>query len=362
MEVLIINKMRDNLAVSYNICKSMSSYQVKVQPLGKVFSILQEETVLDAALRQNIGLAYGCRSGNCGTCEATLLDGEVSYADGIPDGLADPEYNCLPCQAHADSDLVIEAELVEQAVEIQPHTMPCKVQKHEQLSNDVMRLMIKLPENQRLQFLAGQYLDFILPGGEHRAFSIANAPHDDELIELHIRHVDGGKFTDFVFDSMQDKAVLRIEAPLGTFTLREASNRPILMVGGGTGFAPLKSMIEHAIYSGIKRPITLYWGVRAENDLYLAALPQRWAQQHDSFTFIPVLSEPDAPWQGRSGFVHEAVMQDIANISDYDVYMTGPPVMVNAAVSAFEEAGLSREQMFSDSFEYGAQNDPKQPD
>ncbi len=358
MEVLIIYKMRDNLAVSYKICKSMSIYQVKVQPLGRVFSVLQGETVLDAALRQNIGLAYGCRSGNCGTCEVTLLEGQVNYADDdTPSGLAEPDYDCLPCQAHAGSDLVIEAELVEQAVEIQPHTMPCKVQSHEQLSHDVMRLMLKLPENQRLQFLAGQYLDFILPGGEHRAFSIANAPHDDELIELHIRHIEGGKFTDFVFDSMQDKIVLRIEAPLGTFTLREESSCPILMIGGGTGFAPLKGMIEHAIYVGITRPITLYWGVRAERDLYLPDLPQQWSQQHDNFSFIPVLSEPEATWQGRSGFVHEAVMQDIANISDYDVYMTGPPVMVNAAVSAFEAAGLSREQMFSDSFEYGAQND-----
>jgi CDP-4-dehydro-6-deoxyglucose reductase len=178
------------------------------------------------------------------------------------------------------------------------------------------------------------------------------------LIELHIRHIEGGKFTDFVFDSMKDKTVLRIEAPLGTFTLREESLRPILMIGGGTGFAPLKSMIEHAIYVGVTRPITLYWGVRAERDLYLPDLPQLWSQQHDNFSFIPVLSEPgDAPWQGRSGFVHEAVMQDIANISDYDVYMTGPPVMVNAAAAAFEEAGLSREQMFSDSFEYGAHND-----
>ncbi|MEN8213790.1 MAG: CDP-6-deoxy-delta-3,4-glucoseen reductase [Pseudomonadota bacterium] len=349
--------MRDNLAVSYKICKSMSSYQVTVQPQGRVFSVQQGETVLDAALRQNVGLPYGCRSGNCGTCEATLLEGEVSYADGTPDGLADPVYDCLPCQALPASDLVIETELVEQAAEIQPSVMPCKVESHQQLSHDVMRLMLKLPENQRLQFLAGQYLDFILPGGEHRAFSIANAPHDDALIELHIRHIEGGKFTDYVFDSMQDKTVLRIEAPLGTFTLHEASSRPILMVGGGTGFAPLKSMIEHAIYSGIKRPITLYWGVRAERDLYLPDLPEEWSRQHDNIRFIPVLSEPDEDWQGRTGFVHAAVMQDISNIGDYDVYMTGPPVMVDAAVSAFEQAGLSREHMFSDSFEYGAQSD-----
>jgi CDP-4-dehydro-6-deoxyglucose reductase len=338
--------------------QAMSNYQVKVQPQGKAFSVQQDETVLDAALRQNIGLEYGCRSGNCGTCEVTLLEGQVNYPDDdIPAGLADPDYNCLPCQAIAASDLVIEADLVEQALEIQSHTMPCKVQHHEQLSHDVMRLMLKLPENQRLQFLAGQYLDFILPGGEHRAFSIANAPHDDELIELHIRRIDGGKFTDYVFDSMQDKTVLRIEAPLGTFTLREESIRPILMIGGGTGFAPLKGMIEHAFHVGISRPITLYWGVRTERDLYLPDLPQKWQRQHDNFAFIPVLSEADSSWQGRSGFVHEAVMQDTANISDYDVYMTGPPVMINAAAAAFEEAGLSREQMFSDSFEYGAQND-----
>ena len=337
--------------------KYMSNYQVKVQPLGMVFNVQQGETVLDAALRQKVGLQYGCRSGNCGTCEVTLLEGEVSYAEGTPPGLADPDYDCLPCQAFPGSDLVIEADLLQQAEQIQATIMPCKVHRHEQLSHDVMRLMLKLPDNQRLQFLAGQYLDFILPGGRRRAFSIANAPHDDAFIELHIRHVAGGKFTDYVFSSLEDKAVLRIEAPLGTFTLREDSSRPILMIGGGTGFAPLKAMIEHAFHVGIDRPILLYWGVRAERDLYLRDLPPAWERQHDNFTFIPVLSEPDETWRGRSGFVHEAVMQDIDNIGDYDVYMTGPPVMIKAAAAAFEQAGLSREQMFSDSFEYGAKND-----
>jgi CDP-4-dehydro-6-deoxyglucose reductase len=215
-----------------------------------------------------------------------------------------------------------------------------------------MAVWLKLPDNQRLQFMAGQYLNFILSDGRERAFSIANAPHDDKLIELHIRHIDGGEFTDYVFGKLKDKAILRIRGPLGTFFLREDSDRPLIFVAGGTGFAPIKGQIEHAIHIGDKRPMQLYWGVRSERDLYQGAMVKQWADEYKNISFIPVLSEPDEAWNGRTGFVHEAVIEDNPDMSPYDVYMAGPPVMVNAGKDVFIQAGLSTDHMFSDSFDF----------
>ena len=331
----------------------MSDFQVTIEPGGQQFSVAAGETILDAAIHQGIGLPYGCRSGNCGSCSVELVEGEVSYDHEMPDDFPN-DVSCLACQAKPGSDLVIRVDLVESVSEVEVKNLPCKVENKIRLAHDVMRLDLKLPDTTRLQYLAGQYLDFILPNGHKRAFSIANAPHDDEFIELHVRHVEGGEFTEYVFNEMTEKAVLRIEAPLGTFVLQEESERPILMVGGGTGFAPLKAMIEHAFYVGIERPIKLYWGVRSERDLYMPELPDQWSREHANFSFVPVLSEPDDGWKGRAGFVHEAVVEDIANIEDYDVYMAGPPVMVEAAVEAFELKGLNRDHMFSDVFEYAA--------
>lgn len=336
------------------------SFTVHIEPSGHEFTVRSEETVLDAALRQNIGLPYGCRNGACGSCIGSLLEGEIDYPSGNTtalEGQADDA--CLMCQAVPRSDLRCAVGEVEQAEEIQPRTLPCRVDGKEQLSHDVVRLYLRQPEGQRLQFLAGQYLDIILKDGRKRAFSIANAPHDDAFIELHIRHIEGGEFTDHVFSAMEEKEILRIQAPLGRFTLREESERPLIFIAGGTGFAPIKGMIEHAFHVGIRRPMHLYWGVRSRRDLYLPELAVQWAAAHPGFRFVPVLSEPDADWEGRSGFVHQAVVEDHPDMSGFDVYMAGPPVMVRAGRKAFEDAGLGLEHMFSDAFEFAADSQKK---
>ena len=336
------------------------SFEVTLSPSGKRFSVDDDESVLDAAIRLGIGLPYGCRSGRCGSCIATLLDGKVEYPDGPPEALElESEDKCLPCVAHPLSDLTLAAREVDSAADIEPRTLPCRVQKIDHLAPDVVRLWLKLPEDQRLQFRAGQYLDFILPDGSKRAFSIANAPEDDELIELHIRHVDGGKFTDWVFGQMKDKTILRLEAPHGSFVLDEDSPRPWLFIGGGTGFAPLKSQIEHSFHKATTRPMKLYWGVRSRQDLYLPRLPVQWAAEHPNFSYVPVLSEPDPDWEGRSGFVHEAVLEDIPNLADYDIYMAGPPIMVQSALNALRAKGVPDSQLHYDSFEYAAQTASK---
>jgi CDP-4-dehydro-6-deoxyglucose reductase len=289
-----------------------------------------------------------------------VLSGQVHYADGRPPGLsvADEEMGrALFCQARPLSDLTIEVREIGAAADIPVRVLPCRVARLERLAEDVMGLHLRLPGSERLQFLAGQYLDILLKDGRRRGFSLANAPHDDQLLELHIRHVPGGRFTDQVFGAMKEKALLRFEGPLGAFHLDEESDRPMLLVGGGTGFAPLKSILEHAFHIGHQVPMHLFWGVRARRDLYLAELPEAWARSRPDFRYTPVLSEPDAAdaWAGETGFVHEAVLRSYPDLRDFDVYMSGPPVMIEAARRDFlARGGLPEDRLFYDSFEYSA--------
>ncbi|MCU0767080.1 MAG: CDP-6-deoxy-delta-3,4-glucoseen reductase [Gammaproteobacteria bacterium] len=326
---------------------------VHAEPSGHQFEVQPGESILSAALRQGVALPYGCRNGQCGSCNATLLSGSVDYPEGLPPALEGaPADACTCCRAVPRTDLRLRVREVERVADIEVRLLPCRVQRIEPLAHDVVRLWLKLPEGDRLQFLAGQYLEFVLPDGRQRAFSIANAPHDDALLELHVRHVPGGGFTGFVFDQLKEKAILRIRAPLGTFVLREASARPILFVAGGTGLAPVKGMIEHALHVGLSRPMTLYWGVRSRRDLYLPELPRAWERARPDFRYVPVLSEPDPDWTGRTGFVHAAVVADHPALDPFEVYMAGPPPMVAAAREAFTRGGLALEHLHSDAFEF----------
>lgn len=333
------------------------SYTVNIQPSGHSFHVDEGEKVLDAALRQGISMPYGCRNGACGSCKGKLLTGSVNYPDGLPGGISEAEQaegDALFCQCHAQSDLEIQVRESEETGDIPIRTLPCRVDRIDHLSHDVIRMYLKLPETERLQFLAGQYIEILLKDGERRAFSLANAPHDDAFLELQIRHVEGGQFTDYVFSKMKDKTLLRFEGPHGSFYLRENSDNPIIMVAGGTGFAPVKGMVEHAISEGITRDIHIYWGVRAYRDLYLPDLPASWAEKYPNITFTPVLSEPmdEDNWQGRTGFVHETVMEDYTDLSGFDIYAGGPPVMVKSIYEAFIDKGMSQDNFFSDAFEY----------
>jgi CDP-4-dehydro-6-deoxyglucose reductase len=335
------------------------SYQVTVQPSGHTFTVDAGESVLDAALRQGIILPYGCRNGACGSCMGSVVDGDVSYGDGNPPALDDDAAaagKALFCQAHADSDLTIQVREVDAARDIEIKTLPCRVEKLEHLAHDVIRIHLKMPATERLQFLAGQYIDVLIKDHDPRSFSIANAPHDDEYLELHIRYVEGGLFTDQVFHHMKEKTLLRIKGPLGTFFLREDSDRPIVLIGGGTGFAPLKGILEHAFEIGVERPIHLFWGVRARRDLYLDELPQQFVREHSNFSYTPVLSDPQPgdDWDGETGFVSDAVVRAIPDLSGHDVYMSGPPVMVEAGHALFMQHGLDESRFFSDAFAYAA--------
>lgn len=335
-------------------------YQVTVQPSGHQFTVNDEETVLEAALREGFSLPYGCRNGACGACKGTVLSGQLDYGKHSPNALKDEEKTqgrALFCRAKPLSDMVIEAKEIGAAKDIVVKTLPCRVEKLDKLADDVMRVKIKLPANERLQFLAGQYIDFQLKDGKARSYSLANPPHDDALLELHIRHVPGGLFTDTVFSTLKERDILRLKGPLGSFFIREDSDKPMIFIAGGTGFAPIKGMLEHAFAEHTDRELILYWGVRALKDLYLAGLPQQWLAERPNFSFIPVLSnpEPDNHWQGRTGYVHDAVLADFADLSGYQVYACGAPIMVDSARDAFTATrGLPESEFFADSFVYAA--------
>lgn len=331
------------------------TFVIHTDPAGHSFPAAPGQTILTAALASGIGLPYGCRNGQCGSCTAALVAGTVDYPDGPPPALAGQVAGaCITCQAVAQTDLVLRVTEIDTVADLPPRILPVRVAQKSLLNHDVMRLRLKLPDGQRLQYRAGQYLDVLLPDGRRRAFSMANAPHDDALLELHVRRVPGGSFTEQVFETLQEKAILRIQAPLGTFVLRETSEQPLIFVAGGTGFAPIKAILEQAFHAGVMRPITLYWGVRARRDLYLPDLPGQWQRAHGQFRFIPVLSEPDPDWTGRCGYVHEAVAADHAQLGGFDVYLSGPPPMVEASRRRFEQQGLPLTQVFSDAFEYAA--------
>lgn len=321
------------------------SYTVTVKNSGKTFTTEAPNSILDDAIEQGVNLAYGCRNGYCGVCRGTIVEGEISYGEYEPTNLLPDEKEAgvaLLCKAVATSDLVIDAQEIVEASELEIKKYPVKVAKLEKLSEDVMRVFLKLPDGDRMEFFAGQYLNIILEDGGTKAFSISNPPHRDELIELHIKHIPNGKFTTYVFEEMQEKELLRIEAPLGTFYLREDSEKPIIMVAGGTGFAPLQGIIEHAFAEHTSRKIQLYWGARKQEDLYLNAQLIEWAAQHDNFTYTPVLE----------GYVHEAVLTEHSSLAGYEVYAAGPPAMVQAVEKTFVTQGLDKESLYYDSFDF----------
>lgn len=329
-------------------------HQVTIKPSNHQFCVEGDETVLDAALREGFTIAYGCRDGACGSCKGKVLEGRVDFGEHSDTALTDEDKQkgyALFCQAKPLSDLIIECREISAIKNIPVRTLPCRVQKLEQLAPDVMMIQLRLPASERLQFLAGQYIDILTKGGLRRSLSLANPPHDDALLELHLRNY-GGPFSQYVFGQLKEKDILRFEGPLGTFFLREESVKPIILLASGTGFAPIKAIIEHAIHNGIKRPMTLYWGCRVRSDLYRNELAESWARDH-GIRYIPVLSDakPEDNWTGRTGFVHLAVMQDFPDLSGHQVYACGAPVVIDAAMRDFMgKCNLPEDEFFCDSF------------
>lgn len=334
-------------------------FQVKLQKSGKEFSVGESETVLDAALKNGLVIPYSCRSGTCGSCKCRIVSGRVDYGEYQGGLLTEAEQAAgmaLLCQARPASDLVVDAREVPVSQEIEIKMLPCRVSQLEKLNHDVMLMSLKLPQNKEFAYLAGQYIDILLRDGRRRSFSLAAPPSPGNDLELHVRLVPGGYFTGQVFNSMKERDLLRLQGPLGTFFLREDSGNPVILVAGGTGFAPIKAIVEHAIEKGNERPMHLFWGVRSQGDLYMDELARRWSEQHPWLKYTPVLSEDDGAsgWAGATGWVHEAVVERYPDLAAFEVYMSGPPPMIDAGSAAFLQHGLPEERLYFDSFEFAA--------
>ena len=334
-------------------------FTVTLQPSGRGFQVERDEPVLHAAIREGVGLPYGCRDGACGSCKSRLLAGRVIHGAHQTKALSVAEEDAgliLTCCAAPQTDLVIEARTVVGAGEFPPHKMPSRVTRIERPAPDVAVLWLQLPANEVFRYRAGQYVEFLLADGSRRSYSMANAPHTQAQspgIELHIRHLPGGKFTDRVFSTLQPREILRLEGPFGSFFLREDSQGPIVLLAAGTGFAPIKAIIEHLEFSASTRPAVLYWGCRSRTDLYLHEWAAQAAARLPNLRYVPVLSEPAAgdDWHGRTGLVHQAVMADLPDLSGWQVYACGAPTMVEAAQRDFvARCALPAEAFFADAF------------
>ncbi len=340
-------------------------HSVRIEPHGRTLRLMPGQPILEAALSAGLNLPHSCKSGHCGSCRARLLAGAFHYPNGPPLGITAEEAQrgqILLCQARADSDLTVQARLIASVADVEIKTLPCRIARLRPLAPDVMQLWLRLPAVERLRFHPGQYLDVLLENGRRRSFSIASPPHDSELIELHVRRVNGGGFSERLFGAaagvgggapLAAGSLLRIEGPIGQFSYRQGSD-PVLMVAGGTGFAPLKSMLRHVLETGIRRDLHFYWGARHTQDLYEEALALEWARRHPQLKFTAVLSEASAAEAAhhRAGWVHEAVLADYPDLARFEVYAAGPPAMIEAMRTHFPRHGLSAERLYFDSFDY----------
>ncbi|MGE4328792.1 CDP-6-deoxy-delta-3,4-glucoseen reductase [Diaphorobacter sp.] len=336
-----------------------TAFQITVQPSGRAFEAQAGDTILAAAIRAGVGLPYGCKDGACGSCKCKKLSGSVQHGEHQHKALSTGEEEAgfvLTCCAQPLTDVVLESRQVTDESAYPIKKLPVRVASLTRASHDVMQVRLQLPAADTFRYHAGQYIEFILRDGSRRAYSLANAPHTQEgapAAELHIRHMPGGRFTDHVFGAMKEKEILRVEGPFGSFFLREDSDKPIVLLASGTGFAPIKAMIEHMQFKGITRPATLYWGGRRPADLYMHGWLQERVAEMPHLRYVPVVSDalPEDGWSGRTGFVHQAVLDDFADLSGHQVYACGAPIVVDSARAAYvDQRGLPADQFYADAF------------
>ncbi|CNK46597.1 CDP-6-deoxy-delta-3%2C4-glucoseen reductase [Yersinia enterocolitica] len=321
-------------------------FNIKLQPSGIIFDAEESMTILDSALENNINIEYSCKDGTCGSCKARLISGEVEQDNNT--SLTNEDISngfILTCCSKPKSDMEINVKYYPELSHITKKTYPCKLDNIEFISNDIAILTLRLPPASKIEYFSGQFIDLII-NGQRRSYSIANAP--DKKIELHIRKVPNGLFSEIIFNELKLQQLLRIEGPQGTFFVRDNS-RPLIFLAGGTGFAPVKAMVEELISKNDKRPIHIYWGM-PESKLFYSDIAQKWAAEYPHIQYVPVVSGEDRSWHGQTGFVHKAVINDFPELSHYSIYACGSLAMISAAQQELIQYGLAEDQFFSDAF------------
>jgi NAD(P)H-flavin reductase/ferredoxin len=321
----------------------LASFTIRVANTDIAFPCDAGTTILEAARRAGYEMPYSCQRGACASCRGLVRSGE--FETPYPGDLY-----TLFCQATPKSDLEIVPREIRRLDPAAKTTIDAKVLRVVEAADDVRIVQLRFPAGVRAKFKAGQYLDVILPDASRRSFSMANAPQQSDVAILHVRVVPGGKFSAEVLPTLAPGDLLRVEIPAGDFWLRDSAH-PAVFVASGTGFAPIKSILEDAFRRKDARRMVLYWGARRRKDLYLAELAEKWALQQPQFRFIPVLSDPDPDWQGRAGFVHRAVMADYPTLAGHQVYACGVTAMIDAARRDFTtERDLSPDDFYCDAF------------
>lgn len=319
------------------------NYEIEIQPARVKYKASVDDTLLSAALANKFCLEHSCRSGECGLCSATIVSGTVKneFGDLVTEG------NVLTCCSYPQSDITLLAKFLPELSDIECKTLPCKLVSKSLVNHDILILTLRFPPKTNFKYLAGQYIDLIYQG-LRRSYSIANAQSSLEGLELHIRLIADGQFSQVLIRDCNENQLMRIEGPKGTFFVREATN-PIIFLAGGTGFAPVKAMMENLLHNKVNREIYIYWGM-AHSDGFYTKIADDWAREYSHISYVSVVSADDKCWQGRRGFVHQVVLDDFSDLSKYHVYACGSPLMISSAKDAFISRGLNSEHFYADIF------------
>jgi CDP-4-dehydro-6-deoxyglucose reductase/ferredoxin-NAD(P)+ reductase (naphthalene dioxygenase ferredoxin-specific) len=328
------------------------SFIVKIRQFDGPLSVEMGQTILEAALARDLPFPHGCRSGNCGACKSELLEGEVELSPYSEFALTEQERASgliLACRAVPWSDCAVKFLEADEVVAHPSRRLTCKVAGLDNATHDIRVVRLEILSGGPFDFSAGQYAQLAFPGLPPRDYSMANRP-DDPILEFHIRLTPGGAVTPFVANQIKLGDTVKVAGPFGTSYLREKHTGPIVALAGGSGLAPIKSIVETALAQGRRQPITLYFGARAERDLYLEDHFRALAARHRNLTFIPVLSEPDGPTQRRTGVLADAVRADNPMLDGVKAYLAGPPAMVETATAALIDLGVRRQDCHADAF------------
>ncbi len=325
---------------------------VRIKQWPKPVALEPGQVVLEAALNAGIPYPFGCQSGNCGACKSMLIEGRVELADYSEFALTDEEKAqglVLACRSMADEDIEIAWLEGEDIALHAQRRLDCKVTKLDRLTHDITGVTLAIEKGGPFAFTAGQFARVTFPGQKTRDYSMASRPDQAELV-FHIRHMQGGHVSAYVASELKVGAPVTVEGPAGIAHLKEAHTGPIVAIAGGSGLAPIASIVETALHKGRRSPIHLYFGARDEQDVYLEERFKALAAKHPNLTYQVVLSQPAAATQRRTGFLHEAVAADFQTLDGAKAYVAGPPVMVDAVTPVLVSKKMRREDVHADAF------------